>query len=208
MKKLVLTSLILGLALGCKNSFSTRMTADYFPLKRGNEWVFDVEGDYNYQIKMEVTGIEVKQGDSLLLVEVGGEIFHFARKPGIVRRVRELFTTTYDGGRVDFGTVYEPYLFLPPIEGENWEKEFNFSSVYKGEPLEKNFSISVDSVKHTSIILNSENYENVYRLKRTIIEDSDSTVEYEWFAPNIGLIRKEIPADSEVWELASFTLNE
>jgi hypothetical protein len=207
MKKLILTFLILGLASGCKNSFSTRMTADYFPLKRGNEWLFDVKGDINYQIKIEVKDTIIK-GDSLFLVNIGGEIFRFTRKSGIVKRVRELFTTTYDGGKVDFGTVYEPYLFLPPIEGENWEREFNFSSVYKGETLKKNFSISVDSVRHTSIVLNSENYENVYHLRRTVVEDNDSTVEYEWLAPNIGLIKKEIPADSVVWELLSFRLNE
>jgi hypothetical protein len=207
MKKLILTSLILVLALGCKNSFSTRMTADYFPLKMGNEWVFDVIGDNNYQTEMEVTAVEVKQGDSLFKVEVGGETYLFERESGVVNKAMELFTT-YEGERVVFGTVYEPYLFLPPIEGENWEREFSFSSVHRGETLEKDFFISVDSVIHTSIVINSENYENVYRLRRTTIEDSDSTVEYEWFAPNIGLIRKEIPTDSVVWELASFKLNE
>ena len=207
MKKLILTSLILGLALGCKNSFSTRMTADYFPLKMGNEWVFDVKGDNNYQIEMEVTDVEVTQGDSLFLVEVSGETYLFERESGIVNKVRELFTT-YEGERVVFGTVYEPYLLLPPIEGENWEREFNFSSVHNGETLEKDFLISVDSIIHTSIVVNSENHENVYHLRRTVIEDDDSTVEYEWFAPNIGLIRKEIPDDSTIWELASFTLNE
>jgi len=207
MKKLVLTSLILVLVLGCKNSFSTRMTSDYFPLKRGNEWVFDVKGDNNYQITIEVKDIEVTQGDSLFLVDVGGEIYQFERKLGMVKRFRRLFTT-YEGERVDFGIVYEPYLLLPPIEGENWEREFNLSSVHREQTLEKVFLISVDSVIHTSIVLNSENYENVYHLKRTVVEDGDSTVEYEWFAPNIGLIKKEVPADSVVWELLSFELNE
>ncbi len=207
MKKLALTSLILALVLGCKNSFSTRMTADYFPLKMGNKWVYDVKGENNYQIEIEVTGTDVIQGDSLFLVDIGGEIYHFERKSGTVKKIRELFTT-YEGERVDFGTVYEPYLLLPPIEGENWEKEFKLSTVYREEILEKDFLISVDSVIHTSIVVNSENYENVYHLKRTIVEDRDSTVEHEWFAPNIGLIKKEVPADSVVWELLSFKLNE
>lgn len=183
------------------------MTADYFPLSTGNNWIFDVKGENNYQISMEVKEIEITHGDSLFPVDVGEEVYYFVRKQGIVTKARDLYTT-YEGERVDFGTVYEQYLLLPPIDGENWEKEFNFSLVYKGETLEKNFSISVDSVIHTSIILNSKNYENVYHLKRTIVEDNDSTVEYEWFAPNIGLIKKEIPADSLVWELVSFNLNE
>ncbi len=207
MKKLALTSLILVLVLGCKNSFATRMTANYFPLNKDNKWVFDVKEENNYQITMEVKEIEIIHGDSLFPVDVDGEIYYFQRKSGMVKKGRELFTT-YEGERVDFGTVYEPYLLLPPIEGENWEKEFYFSSVYKGETLEKNLLISVDSVMYTSIVLNSKNYENVYSLKRTIIEDNDSTIEYEWFAPNIGLIKKEIPADSLVWELVSFNLNE
>jgi hypothetical protein len=207
MKKLALTSLILVLVLGCKNSFSTRMTADYFPLKRGNEWIFDVKGENNYQITIEVKDIVSIKGDSLFLVDIGGEVYHFERKLGTVKRLRELFTT-YEGERVDFGTVYEPYLLLPPIDGENWEREFKLSTVYREEILEKDFLISVDSVVHTSLIINSENYENVYHLKRTIVEDSDSTVEHEWFAPNIGLIKKEVPADSVVWELLSFKLNE
>ena len=207
MKNLALTSLILALVLGCKNSFSTRMTADYFPLKRGNEWLFDVKGDNNYQITIEVKDIGVSHGDSLFSVDVSGEVYQFERKLGTVKRIRELFTT-YEGERIDFGIVYEPYLLLPPIEGENWKREFKLSSVYREEILVKDFRISVDSVTYTSIIVNSENYENVYRLKRTIVEDNDSTVEYEWFAPNIGLIKKEIPADSVVWELLSFELNE
>jgi hypothetical protein len=207
MKKSALIFLILVLASGCKNSFSIRMTADYFPLKTGNRWVFDVQGKNNYRIEMEVTATEIMQGDSVLTVEVGGEIYHFQRKSGFVKKIRELHTT-YEGEKVIFGTLYEPYLLLPPLEGENWEREFSFSSFHNGEILEKSFFISVDSVTQTSIILNSVNYENVYRIKRTIVEDNDSTVEYEWFAPDIGLIKKEIPAHSLIWELVSFELNE
>ena len=207
MKKSALIFLILVLASGCKNSFSVRMTSDYFPLKVGNTWLFDVKGDNNYRLEMEVTGTQISQGDSLIIVESGGEIHLFQRKAGIVNKVRELYTT-YEGEKVFFGTFYEPYLLLPPLEGENWEREFNFSSFHNGENLEKSLFISVDSVTQTSIVLNSENYENVYRIKRTIVEDNDSTVEYEWFAPEVGLIRKEVPADSLIWELVSYQINE
>jgi hypothetical protein len=207
MKKSALIFLILGLASGCKNSFSVRMTSDYFPLKVGNTWLFDVKGDNNYRLEMKVTGTQISQGDSLIIVESGGEIHLFQRKAGIVNKVRELYTT-YEGEKVFFGTFYEPYLLLPPLEGENWEREFNFSSFHSGENLKKSLFISVDSVTQTSIILNSENYENVYRIKRTIVEDNDSTVEYEWFAPDVGLIRKEVPADSLIWELVSYQINE
>jgi len=207
MKKSALIFLILGLASGCKNSFSVRMTSDYFPLRVGNTWLFDVKGDNNYRLEMKVTGTQISQGDSLIIVESGGEIHLFQRKAGIVNEVMELYTT-YEGEKVFFGTFYEPYLLLPPLEGENWEREFNFSSFHNGENLEKSLFISVDSVTQTSIILNSENYENVYRIKRTIIEDNDSTVEYEWFAPDVGLIRKEVPADSLIWELVSYQINE
>ncbi|MEJ2568524.1 MAG: hypothetical protein P8Z50_06610 [candidate division WOR-3 bacterium] len=207
MKKSALIFLILGLASGCKNSFSVRMTADYFPLTVGNTWLFDVKGNNDYRLEMRVTGTQVSQGDSLITVEAGGEIYFFQRKAGVVNKVREVYTT-YEGEKVVFGTLYELYLLLPPLEGENWEREFNFSSFHNGENLEKSFFISVDSVTQTSIILNSKNYENVYRIKRTIVEDNDSTVEYEWFAPDVGLIKKEVPADSLIWELVSYQLNE
>lgn len=207
MKKLVLTSLILVSALGCKNSFATRMTSNYFPLKTRNTWVYDVQGENNYRTEVVVIQMEITGGDTLFLVDMGGEIQYFQRQSAIANRVREL-STNYEGDKVTFGTIYEPYLLLPPIEGEDWEREFNFSLEYMGETLEKNFSISVDSVISTSLVINSENYENVYRLKRTVVEDNVSIVEYEWFAPNIGLIRKEIPADSSVWEIVSFDFNE
>ncbi|MEJ2355970.1 MAG: hypothetical protein P8Y62_08765, partial [candidate division WOR-3 bacterium] len=118
MKKSALIFLILGLASGCKNSFSVRMTSDYFPLKVGNTWLFDVKGDNNYRLEMKVTGTQISQGDSLIIVESGGEIHLFQRKAGIVNKVRELYTT-YEGEKVFFGTFYEPYLLLPPLEGEN-----------------------------------------------------------------------------------------
>jgi len=207
MVKWVPISLILVLVLGCENSFSARMTADYFPLKKGNKWVYDVQGDNNYQIEIEVTGIENIQGDSMFSVNTGGEIKRFQRKSGKANRIRELFTT-YEGDKVSFGIIYEPYLLLPPIEGENWEKEFRFHSVHNGDTIEKKFLVKIDSVKNTTIILNSENYKNVYRLRRTIIEDNDSLIQYEWFAPNIGLIKKEILSDSVLWELASFAFDE
>lgn len=207
MVKWALTSLILVLALGCENSFSTRMTTDYFPLKTENIWIYDVKADNNYQIKIAVTGMEITDGDSLFLIDVGGETERFQRKSGVANRVRELFTN-HNGDKVIFGIVYEPYLMVPPIEGENWNKSYSFSSVHMGDSLEKVFSVSVDSVICTSIIINSEKYENVYRLRRTITEDGISLIQYEWFAPNIGLIKKEIPADSVVWELTSFTIND
>jgi hypothetical protein len=203
MRKLVLTSLILVLAFGCENPFSVRMTADYFPLKKGNKWIYEVKEDNNYQIEMDVINDE----DSLVKVNVGGDTQYFQRKIGIVNRVREL-NTTYEGEKVTFGRIFEPYLFLPPIEGETWHKEFTLSSVYKGDTVSKYFSVNVDSVISTSIVLNSESYENVYRLRRIIVEDEDSLVQYEWFAPDIGLIKKLTLPDSVTWELTSFTINE
>jgi len=199
--------LILVLALGCENSFSTRITSDYFPLKKGNKWIYNVQGENNYQIEIKVTGTESIQGDSIFLVNTGGEIKRFQREPGTASRMRELFTTC-DGEKVSFGTIFEPYLLLPPIEGEKWEKEFRFNSIYHGDTIEKKFSVKIDSLINTTVILNSENYKNVYRLRRTIIEDSDSLIQYEWFAPNIGLIKKEILSDSVFWELASFAFDE
>lgn len=183
------------------------MTSNYFPLKTGSTWVYDVQGENNYRTEVVVTQMEVTGEDTLFLVDVSGDIQQFQRQSAIANRVREL-STNYEGDEVIFGTIYEPYILLPPIEGEDWEREFNFSLVYRGKPLEKNFSISVDSVIYTSIVINSKNYENVYRLRRTVVEDSDSTVGYEWFAPNIGLIKKEIPADSLVWEIVSFDFDE
>jgi hypothetical protein len=203
MRKLVLTSLILVLAFGCENPFSVRMTADYFPLKKGNKWIYEVKKDNNYQIEMDVINDE----DSLVKVNVGGDTQYFERKIGIVNRVRDL-TTTYEGEKVTFGRIYEPYLFLPPIEGENWHKEFTLSSVYKGDMVSKYFSVNVDSVISTSIVLNSKSYENVYRLRRIVVEDEDSLVQYEWFAPDIGLLKKLTLPDSVTWELTSFTINE
>jgi hypothetical protein len=207
MVKWVLTSLILVLASGCENSFSARMTADYFPLKEGNKWVYNVQGNNNYQIEMEVISVEKTDTDSLFSIDVGGEIQLFERKSGNASRKRELFTT-YEGEKVTFGIIDEPYLLLPPIENEHWEKEFRFNSIYSGDTIEKVFLVTVDSVTSTSIVLNSGNYKNVYRLRRTIIEDNDSLIQYEWFAPNIGLIKKEILTDSVLWELASYAFDE
>jgi hypothetical protein len=201
MVKWVLISSILVLALGCENPFSTRMTADYFPLATGNSWVYEIKGDNNYHIV-----VEVNYEDSIFKVDVGGDIQYFERKTGIVNRVREL-TSTYEGERVAFGRIYEPYLLLPPIEGENWQREFNLSSIYRGDTVKKYFSVSVDSVISTSIVLNSVSYENVYRIRRTTIEDQDSLTQYEWLAPNIGLIKKVILPDSTTWELTSFIIN-
>ncbi|MEO0293192.1 MAG: hypothetical protein ABIN61_03090 [candidate division WOR-3 bacterium] len=194
--------LILVLVLSCENPFSIRMTADYFPLKEGNKWIYKVKEE-NYQVVVEV----IEDRENLFGVDVGGDLQYFERKKGIVNKVRDL-VKTYEGDKIYFGKVYEPYLFLPPIEGENWEREFTFFTTYKGDTVRKYLYISIDSVKSTDVILNNTKYNNVYQMRRKVIEDEDTLLQYEWFAPNVGLIKRVIMPDSIVWELLSYIVKE
>ena len=202
MKKLVLISLILVLVSGCSNPFSAKISADYFPLRVGNRWVYRIEEEGSRQLIMEVLNY-----DSLYSVSVEGQEQLMERKMGVVNIVSELITT-YQGDRVSFGKIYEPYLILPFINHDSWSEQFTLWTVYKGDTLYKNLIINIDSVGILSIDVPFGKFDNTYRLKRTRIEDEDTVISYEWFAPNIGLVRKEIPADSLIWELEDFEPNE
>ncbi len=200
--KLILIFLILGLVSGCNNPYSIRMSSDYFPLEVGNKWIFQVEGQAQSQAVIEVISF-----DTVYLVrEEGSEIF-MERKEGEVNIIEELFTT-YLGDIVTFGKVRETYLRLPFIENDNWEIKFSLSTVYIGDTIHKNLNIVVDSIYITSLSVPSGNYDEVYHLRRMRIEDEDSVISYEWYAPDVGLIRREIPDDSIIWELEDFTFNE
>lgn len=202
MKKLTLISLILGLVSGCSNPFSIRMSADYFPLEVGNKWIYKVEGEATSQAQIEVISY-----DTVYLVSVQGEEILYERREGEVNLLTEL-TMTYQGESISFGKIREPYLRLPFIKNDSWEAQFNFSTVFIGDTVYKSLFISVDSVEITTISVPFGNYDEVYRLRRMTIEDEDSTITYEWYAPNVGLIKKELPADSVIWELEDFSSNE
>jgi hypothetical protein len=200
--KLILIFLILGLVSGCNNPYSIRMSSDYFPLEVGNKWIFQVEGQPQSQSVIEVISF-----DTVYLVrEEGSEIF-MEHKEGEVNIIEELFTT-HLGDIVTFGKVRETYLRLPFIENDNWEIKFSLSTVYIGDTIHKNLHIVVDSIYITSLSVPSGNYDEVYHLRRMKIEDEDSVISYEWYAPDVGLIRREIPAHSIIWELEDFTFNE
>lgn len=202
MKKSVLIFLILVLVSGCNNPYSLRLTSDYFPLELGNEWVYILNGNSNYKTESEVIAL-----DSLYRVEFFGEDVAFERTSGKINRVYEVFAT-YQGKKISFGTIHEPFLNLPFIEGEEWDREFTFSTISQGDTISKYIYIEIDSVTVTSLNLSWKNFDNVYRIFRTRIEDEDTLYQYEWYAPNIGLVKKYIPQDSTSWELESFSLND
>ncbi|MEA1913059.1 MAG: hypothetical protein U9N06_04400 [candidate division WOR-3 bacterium] len=202
MKKSALIFSILVLVSGCNNPFSIRMSADYFPLKVGNKWIYKVEGEIDYKAEMEVLS-----KDTLYNVTIQGENLFFERKLGEINIVKEL-KTTYEGEKVIFGKIYEPYLILPLIEGEKWEKKFTLSTVIKGDTIYKNILISIAPAEITSLKVPSGKYDNVYLIKRTRIEDRDTLKVNEWLAPDVGLIKREIPSNSTKWELEAFISNE
>jgi hypothetical protein len=178
------------------------MSSDYFPLQVGNKWIFKVEGQPQSRAVIEVISF-----DTVYLVrEAGREIF-IERKEGEVNLIEELITT-YLGDIITFGKVRETYLRLPFIEDDYWEIKFSLSTVYIGDTIHKNLHIIVDSIYITSLSVPTGDYDDVYHLRRIRIEDDDSVLCYEWYAPDIGLIRKEIPADSIIWELEDYTFNE
>lgn len=199
MKRLILIFLILGLGSGCSNPFSIRMSADYFPLEVGNKWIYQVEGEANPTAQIEVISY-----DTLYTVSIQGDEILMERREGEINLLYEL-ATTYLGERISFGKIREPYLKLPFIKNDSWEIQFDFSSVQIGDTVYKSLFISLDSVDITTISVPFGKYGDVYRLKRIRIEDEDSLISYEWYAPSIGLIRREIPADSIIWVLEDFT---
>ncbi len=178
------------------------MSADYFPLALGNKWTYQVKGEATSQAKIEVISY-----DTIYTVLMQGEEVLMDRREGEVNLLNEL-TTTYLGERISFGTIRESYLKLPFIKNDSWEQRFELSTIYTGDTVYKTLFISVDSIDITTLTVPSGKYNEVYCLRRMGVEDDDSTISYEWYAPNIGLVRKEIPADSVVWELEDFTLHE
>lgn len=200
--RLILIFLILGLVLGCSNPYSVRMSADYFPLEVGNIWLFQIDGQVQNQAKIEVISF-----DTIYLVTVVGDEILMERREGEVNVIEKLITT-YLGDVVTFGNIREPYLRLPLIEKDNWEVQFSLSTVHIGDTIHKSLHIIVDSIYITSVSVPYGNYDEVYHLRRIRIEDEDSVISYEWYAPDVGLIKKEIPADSIVWELKDFSSNE
>lgn len=202
MKRLVLIFLILVLASGCNNPFSVRTSSNYFPLGEGYKWVYEVSG-----AEYSSTTTEVLQEDSLFKLSIFGEEVFIQRKEGVVNRVRELWST-HEGEKVEFGKIYEPYLKLPFVEDDSWGENFQLSTIHNGDTVFKNIKISVDSIEITERIVPSGEFKNSYRLKRTRIEDADTVITYEWYAPNIGMIRKEFPADTVLWELSEFSSDE
>lgn len=188
-KKLFLVFILL---LGCEN-IVYRMDNDYFPLKTTNKWEYE-DSKGNLRI-IEVAGDSTVQGFPSKIVENNFKPEFWCKTEEKVRKFI-VKTINIDGEDDTLEQMYRTYYLLPFIKGDSWESSFGdtlevygdsifFIHKIEGEVLDIEDSVSVPAGV----------FYEIYKLKLkesfTLNDSTWTDSAYEWYAPGIGLIKRE-----------------
>ena len=189
--------LILVLASGCSSGPGVRLGSAYFPLYEGASWIYSVSSGGTAEILME------GQGDSTYHTAINGVPYLFQRLPDGIYNIKDEYQTI-NGEKIEFGTFYEFYLPDPPIDGTVVEDSILSTKFYYGDTLRFLFKYRIGVYYTGNMKVGDNLFHEVYRVTRMEIRNSDTLTTTEWYAPEIGMIKREEGED--IWEIREWLL--
>ncbi len=184
--------ILIAFLLGCEN-IVYRMDNDYFPLKTTNKWEYE-DSKANLRI-IEVVGDSTVQGLPSKIVENNFKPeFWYKTK----ERVRKFIVKTIniDGEDDTLEQIYRTYYLLPFIKGDSWESNFGETLEVYGDSIFFTHRIEGKVLDiEDSVSVPAGTFYEVYklRIKETFTLNDSTWIDsvYEWYAPGIGLIKRE-----------------
>jgi len=110
---------------------------------------------------------------------------------------------TYRGDRIDFGVVKELYLPLPFVSGDSLKDTLMLREFYSGDTIYLYISIDIIIRYAGTLSLPYGNVRDTYHVRRKFIRNEDTTLVDEWYAPNLGLVKRK--EGEEIWVLTEFS---
>ena len=153
-------------------------TPDYYPLKPGTRWVYQVEANgKKVQLTNQISKLETIDGKSLALVEssVNGSI-----------TATEHLTTTDKGifrNRTNGVEISPPICLLkyPVTKGETWESEATLGN--------QQMKVKSKSVDIAEVTVPAGKYKAVRVDVEISVAGLNASFSY-WFAPDVGVVKQ------------------
>jgi len=181
-----------------ENPLYFRLGADYCPLEEGNQWIYQLSFGETSAVK--VRGKEMKGGKEAYIIEEGAETYYW-RKDGASLEEYTTIKVYLNGEEITLGGKWRPHLELPLVLGNKWDDLFEQTTYVWGETVHFRLVKKCEVVGIESLKVPKGTFENCYKVK--IYEETslssplfltqtfDSTKSYEWYAPRVGLVKKE-----------------
>ena len=197
MRQLHLILLTLVLVLGCSFSPGVRIGSTYFPLVTGAEWIYDVSSGGVAEIIID--GLE----DSTYHTAINGVPYVFYRTHEGIYNIKDGYQTV-DGEGIYFGTFHLFYMPDPPVDGMVYEDSIVSLRFHYGDTLRFFFKFRICVYYIGKMRVGENTFKEVYMLTRFETRNHDTLSTREWYAPGIGLIKRE---EGEVtWEIKEWFL--
>jgi hypothetical protein len=211
---------IIFLFFGCDlNPLVYRMGANYVPIESiGNQWTYLLEDSTEKTVK--VTGTAVVGGRSSFVVDDNFTSGFWWKGPeGVDRYVLE--TRFINNQVVEIEKRWRPHLLLPLVLGNHWIDEYEKETIVFGDTICRRVVVEgkVDSI--LTLTVPSGTFEECYKVRMDVLEITCSPFEgdtcnvscdtlraqhYEYYAPDVGLIKREEIGGLSEEELITYTV--
>jgi hypothetical protein len=191
---------------GCKldDGVLRRSAADYFPLRTGSEWRYDLGGTTSL---VQVRGDSIVHNYPVTVVLRDYQEEYWLESQGDVRR----FVNTVinpDGNDYPLEQSFRRYYVLPFILGNSWSDDLDDTVTVLGEAIHYRHKIDGKVAAIGPVSVPAGSFADCYELdlnELVAMNDSVTNVStQEWYAPGVGLV-KRIQGSSEV-QLTEFSI--
>ena len=180
------------------------MASNYTPIETiGNQWVY-LREDSTIKF-VEVTGTSVAGGRSCFVVEEDflGE-YWWKGPEGLDQYV--VATRFVNSEDVVIEERWRPHLELPLVLGNRWEDLFEKETIVFGDTICRRVELEGEVEKILTVTVPAGTFEECYRVRIETVEitcspfegdtcnvscDTLRIQEYEYYAPDVGLIKRE-----------------
>lgn len=189
------------------------MSADYFPLEtQGNSWEF--ENEDGARLLLFSFGNTIKGERECCLIERNySPEYWYEDSKELAKYEMEYYD--FGGERIVFTSQWMRWLELPLIEGNSWRDTLDVGEIVLGEKVQRKI-VSDANVEGIELVeVQAGRFHQCYkiRIKRlrdtwvnsTLLE-SDTTLLYEWYAPDIGLVK--FNKNGDVYNLIEVTIHQ
>jgi hypothetical protein len=165
---------------------------DYFPLQKGYWWQYESNGVYE---TVEVKGDTVAYGRPCIHLLRDFENEFWIKDNDEIRKL-EFRTKNYDGTEYPIQQAWLLQYRLPFILGNYWTETFTDTVTVLGDTyrIQQTISRWVTEISDVNVLAGTfiQVYKIEYQEKFTLNDSTYYYQGYEWFAPGVGLIKKNI----------------
>jgi hypothetical protein len=194
---LAFSALALFLA-GCKlnDGVLRRSAADYFPLRTGSEWRYDLGGTTSL---VQVRGDSLAYNYPVTVVLRDYEEEYWLESQGDVSR---FVNTVVNRGGTDYPLEqrFRRFYVLPFVLGNSWSDDFDDTVDVLGDTIHYRHKIDGKVAAIAPVTVPAGSFADCYEVdlnELVVMNDSvTNTSTQEWYAPGVGLV-KRIQGSSE-----------